>query len=106
LVAVLSPFIFFAVLLLIAGIVHLNERRTNPLALKEKRKANPFERALFMFGSSLGPLYTYLISVAMAPFRCLSQPDGYVHWLLHRTTIAMMIIGEIIWLQSSLALCT
>jgi hypothetical protein len=42
----------------------------------QNNKANPFDRAIYLYGAGLGPLYTYLISVALSPFRCLRQEDG------------------------------
>jgi hypothetical protein len=65
-----------AVLLFLAFVLFIFEKRKNPSVLKQKLHANPFEKAMWIFGAGVGPLYTYLISVAMAPFRCLKQIDG------------------------------
>jgi hypothetical protein len=51
-------------------------KRNNPNLLTDKRKPNPFDRAVFLYFSGLAALYTYIISLAMAPFRCLQQFDG------------------------------
>jgi hypothetical protein len=74
LATVLLPISVFLGFLFIASLVwKYGENRE----FWEKRlRANPFERAGFLFGAALTPMYTYILSVAMAPFRCYKQGDG------------------------------
>jgi hypothetical protein len=76
LLTVLLPMFVLSILLLIAIIVQQYRKRENPHYWDKRLFPNPFERAIFLFGSGLSPLYTYIISVAMAPFRCFEQFDG------------------------------
>jgi hypothetical protein len=73
---VLLPIIALATLLLIAAIVFVREKHKNPHVYAQKTRATPFERAMVVFGSCLVPMYTYLISVSMSPFRCFEQDNG------------------------------
>jgi hypothetical protein len=71
--AVAFPIIIGACLFLIAVIGHLFLKKLHPELLQSKRIPSPFERAINLCLSSL---YTFIISFAMAPFRCFAQADG------------------------------
>jgi hypothetical protein len=53
----------------------LYETKVNPSVVQKRLHANPFEKSIFIIGSGLGPLYTFLITIALSPFRCLKQVD-------------------------------
>jgi hypothetical protein len=74
---VLLPVFVLAVLCAIAAVYSFYKKRSNRYTdNKQMLQANPFEKVLYIFGAGLGPLYTYMLTVAMAPFRCLKQVDN------------------------------
>jgi hypothetical protein len=70
------PIIGFILLMMIATITYFVLRHKFPDMLRRKTVANPFERAIFVYSNSLLALYTFIISVALTPFRCFKQEDG------------------------------
>jgi hypothetical protein len=62
--------------MIVATIAYLVLRKKFPDMLRRKTVANPFERAIFMYSNGLLALYTFIISIALAPFRCFKQEDG------------------------------
>jgi hypothetical protein len=70
------PAIICCALFLIAAVAHFWKARHNPHIFENTLLSDPFDRAIYLFFLGCYAMYTYILSVAMAPFRCYDQPDG------------------------------
>jgi hypothetical protein len=75
-VKVALPFILLLLLVIIASIVYLFQRCCQAAVLQKRLDANPFERVLSLYLSTLVGVYIYFMTTALSPFRCLQQADG------------------------------
>jgi hypothetical protein len=83
--------------------------RKGPETLQRRNAANPFERAFALLLVGLVRLYTYIVSVALSPFRCFHQTIDNTYtlvaaphyncydeeWNKHRAAIAYAVMQAI-----------
>lgn len=71
-----SPVALICLMVVIAFIIRCYIQFTNPKVLKNSQNPDPFENALSMYIFMLTSLFTFLLSIAFAPFRCYPQSNG------------------------------
>jgi hypothetical protein len=71
---VLPSVLFFESLIIIG--IKTWRRPTYLSHLRHRISAHPFEKALSIYIFLLTSLYTFIVSVALSPFRCYPQADG------------------------------
>jgi hypothetical protein len=74
--SVALPVIIAVAVLMISFGAHELIKRKNPKALQDKRIPDPFERGIYFYSAGLLAMYTFLLSIALSPFRCFEQVDG------------------------------
>jgi hypothetical protein len=108
------PVMILGSLLLIASAVSLVHKAQGNRSVNQYL-ADPFDKAIYFYSLGLVSMYTFIINIALTPFRCYQQSDGSMtllpashldcydsQWKQNWFSITVGILSPLLFHQNSL----